>query len=239
LSTRTAFDAGGNTNLPKFWDNNGVLTALGSTTLVAHRIYRFSNGNLCLQYGQANYANITLARTGARLEQYVLNPALKNATFFGWWLIESTATNTGGTTLTDFIEYTIGIQGGSSNSLSGCLLRGNNLSDLLDPVAAKVNLQLQVQGAINTTTSLAIGSNGVKIFCNPSANIDITIDYLTLVNNHETFFINKSSFEVTFIASVSSSTVVDASDGLVLKPDGIAYLIRAASANEIYLKISN
>ena len=49
LSTRTAFDAGGNTNLPKFWDNGGTLTPLGSTTLVGHRLYRFSSGNLCLQ----------------------------------------------------------------------------------------------------------------------------------------------------------------------------------------------
>ena len=69
-----------------------------------------------------------------------MNPALKNATFFGWWIIESTATNTGGTTLTDFKEYTIGIQGGSSSGLSGALLRGNNLSDLLDTAAARTNL---------------------------------------------------------------------------------------------------
>ena len=142
LSTRTAFDAGGNTDLPKFWDNNGTLTALGSTTLVAHRIYRFSNGNVCLQYGQGNYANMTLAKTGAALEDYVLNPALENATFFGWWFIESTATNTGGTTLTSFVEYTIGIQGGSSSGLSGALLKGNNLSDLLDAGAARTNLGL-------------------------------------------------------------------------------------------------
>jgi hypothetical protein len=122
LTTRTAFDAGGNTALPKFWDNNGVLTALGSTTLVGHRLYRFSNGNLCLQYGQGNYANMTLAKAGAVIEDYVINPALKNATFFGWWFIESTATNTGGTTLTSFVEYTVGVQGGSSSGLSGALL---------------------------------------------------------------------------------------------------------------------
>ena len=116
---------------------------------MAHRLYRFSNGNLCLQYGQGNYANISLAKTGARLEEYVLNPALKNATFFGWWIIESTATNTGGTALTDFIEYNIGTQGGSSNSLSGCLLKGNNLSDLLDKPVARKNLR-----GYNTYTAL-------------------------------------------------------------------------------------
>jgi hypothetical protein len=142
LSTRTGFDTGGNTDLPKFWDNNGTLTALGSTTLVGHRLYRFSNGNIALQYGQGNYANMALAKVGARLEEYVLNPALKNATFFGWWFIESTATNTGGTTLTDFVEYTIGVSGGSSNTLSGCLLKGNNLSDLLDVAAARTNIGL-------------------------------------------------------------------------------------------------
>ena len=121
LSTRTAFDAGGNVNLPKFWDNAGTLTALGSTTVVGHRLYRFSNGNFVMQYGQGNYANIVLAKAGAVLEDYVLNPILENATFFGWWFIQSTATNTGGTTLTDFKEYTIGIQGGSSGSLSADL----------------------------------------------------------------------------------------------------------------------
>jgi hypothetical protein len=142
LSTRTGFDAGGNTLLPKFWDNAGSLTALGSGTLVWHRLFRFSNGNVALQYGQANYANIQLAKAGAPLEEYVLNPALKNATFFGWWFINETATNTGGTTLTDFRDYTIGTQGGSSSSLSGALLVGNNLSDLLDTAVARANIGL-------------------------------------------------------------------------------------------------
>jgi hypothetical protein len=150
LSTRTAFDAGGNTNLPKFWDNAGTITALGSTTVVGHRLYRFSNGNICLQYGQGNYANMTLAKTGALLEDYVLNPALENATFFGWWFIESTATNTAGTTLTAFKEYTIGVGGGISSALSGALLQGNNLSDVLDAATARTNLS--VVGITDTQT---------------------------------------------------------------------------------------
>ena len=144
LATRTAFDAGGNFDLPKFWDNNGVLTALGSTTFVGHRIYRFSNGNVILQYGQGNYANIVLARAGVILEDYELNPALKNSTFFGWWFIEDTATNTGGAApvVTEFKEYTLGIQGGSSSALSGCVLRGNNGSDFLDIPQTRTNLGL-------------------------------------------------------------------------------------------------
>jgi hypothetical protein len=139
LMSRTAL-VSSETDLVKFWDNAGTITALGSTTLVGHRLYRFSSGNFAMQYGQGNYANMTLAKAGVLTEEYVLNPALKDATFFGWWLIESTATNTGGTTLTDFIEYTIGVQGGSSSSLSGALLKGNNLSDLLDTATAKTTL---------------------------------------------------------------------------------------------------
>jgi hypothetical protein len=133
---------GANTDLPKFWDNAGTITPLGSTTCVAHRVYRFSNGTVVLQYGQGNYANMTLAKTGSRLEEYVLNAGLENATFLGWWLLEETATVTSGTPDAEFIEYTIGIQGGTSSSLSGCLLKGNNLSDLLDASAARTNLVL-------------------------------------------------------------------------------------------------
>jgi hypothetical protein len=142
LLSRTAIATENETNLVKFWDNAGTITALGSTTVVGHRLYRFSNGQFAMQYGQDNYANITLAKAGVLLEDYDLNPRLLNATFFGWWLIQETATNTGGTTLTDFREYTIGVQGGSSSGLAGCLLRGNNLSDLLDVPAARTNLGL-------------------------------------------------------------------------------------------------
>jgi hypothetical protein len=130
------------TDLVKFWDNAGTITALGSTTLVGHRLYRFSSGNFAMQYGQGNYANMALAKLGVTAEEYVLNPALKDATFFGWWFIESTATNTGGNTLTDFVEYTIGVQGGSSSFLSGALLKSNNLADIASAPTSRINLGL-------------------------------------------------------------------------------------------------
>jgi hypothetical protein len=98
------------TDLVKFWDNAGTITALGSGTFVGHRLYRFSNGQFAMQYGQGNYADMTLAKAGVPLEEYVLNPRLLNATFFGWWIIGQTATVTSGTpTLTFFKKYAIGI----------------------------------------------------------------------------------------------------------------------------------
>lgn len=140
LLTKTNSVSGGNTNIPKFWDNNGVITALGSTTCVGHRLYRDSFGDSYIQYGQGNYANMTLAKAGAKLEQYIVNPILKDANFLGWWLIESTATATSGTVKAEFVEYTIGIQGGSSSSLSGAFLIGNNFSEVLDAAIARTNL---------------------------------------------------------------------------------------------------
>jgi hypothetical protein len=108
LMSRTAV-VSTETDLVKEWDNATTITALGSTTVVGHRLYGFSNGNLAMQYGQGNYANMTLAKAGAPQEEYVVNPQLELATFMGWWFIESTATTTGGTTLTFFKEYKIGI----------------------------------------------------------------------------------------------------------------------------------
>ena len=138
LNSRTAI-VSTETDLVKYWDNNGTITALGSTTVVGHRLFRFSSGNFAIQYGQGNYANMALAQTGALLEDYVLNPALANATFFGWWFIESTAVNTTGST-TAFKEYTIGIGGGVSSGLSGAVLKGNNGSDFTDVPQVLVNL---------------------------------------------------------------------------------------------------
>jgi hypothetical protein len=143
LMSQTALESS-ETNLIKSWDNATTITVLGSTTCVAHRVYRFSSGNFAIQYGQGNYANMALAKAGALLEEYVLNPVLIDATFFGWWLLEETATATSGTVDAEFVEYTLGVQGGSSSGLSGALLKGNNLSDVLDAPTARINLGLKI-----------------------------------------------------------------------------------------------
>jgi|TARA_R110000737_G_scaffold131996_2_gene163690 hypothetical protein len=110
LLERVDIAAQNQTNLVKFWDNAGTITPLGSGTFVGHRLYRFSNGQFAIQYGQGNYANIVLAKAGAPIEEYVLNTRLEKATFFGWWFIGQTATVTSGApTLTAFKKYTIGI----------------------------------------------------------------------------------------------------------------------------------
>tara|TARA_R110000796_G_scaffold83600_3_gene182802 strand:+ start:739 stop:1302 length:564 start_codon:yes stop_codon:yes gene_type:complete len=96
-----------------------------------------------------------------------------------------------------------------------------------------------VQGQIDTSTSLNSGSNGIHVFCNPVADIDITIDHLALADKHENYFINESAFNVTFVPSVANSTNVIATNALILEPNGTAYLIRKGSENKIYLKISN
>lgn len=108
LMSRTAV-VGVTQDLVKYWDNNSVITAIGSTTLVGHRLYRFSSGNFAMQYGQGNYANIVLAKAGVKLEDYEVNPQLANGVFFGWWFIESTATVTSGTVNAEFVEYKIGV----------------------------------------------------------------------------------------------------------------------------------
>jgi hypothetical protein len=96
-----------------------------------------------------------------------------------------------------------------------------------------------VQGQIDTSTSLNSGSNGIHVFCNPVADIDITIDHLALADKHENFFLNESAFSVTFVADATNSTVLLGSNGLVLGANSTAYLIRKGTENKTYIKISN
>jgi hypothetical protein len=199
LLTRTTV-VGDQTNLVKFWDNAGTITPLGSTTVVGHRLYRFSNGNFAIQYGQGNYANITLARAGVLLEDYVLNPRLENATLFGWWLIQETATNTGGTTLTEFREYTIGVQGGSSSGLAGCLLKGNNLSDLLDVDAAAINLELFLEVALGTNATTLNASSVIEVMAEGTytANATLTLSNVTNLRKLSIGITNTNANVITF-----------------------------------------
>jgi hypothetical protein len=225
LLSRTA-TVGTFTNLVKFWDNNSSITALGSTTCVAHRVYRFSSGGVVIQYGQANYANMNLARTGSRLEQYVLNPVLEDATFMGWWLLQETATVTSGTTKTEFIEYTIGIQGGTSSVLSGCLLKGNNLSDLLDVVEARNNLGVTALDDENVKKTGTQSIAGLKTFTDDVSlaeykkftignvleisgdNSTLYASIIKLLSNTSLFFTDSSNFSFASISSLNKKLTI-------------------------------
>ena len=223
LASRTAF-VSTETDLVKFWDNAGTITPLGSTTLVAHRLYRFSNSNFAIQYGQANYANMALAKAGALTEEYVLNPQLNNATFFGWWIIESTATTTDGVT-TAFVEYTLGVQGGSSSGLSGALLKGNNLSDLLDAAVARTNLGVDtpVTTETGTTYTLAI-ADGFKIMSNASL-VTVTIPLFASVafaDGDQVVVQSSGAGGVTL--SVTSITLIGSSPNLTIAQNEALFL---------------
>jgi hypothetical protein len=171
LLSQTAV-VGDQTNLVKFWDNATTITALGSTTVVGHRLYRFSNGTFAMQYGQGNYANIDLAKAGVANENYELNPRLKNATFFGWWFIEETAANTGGNVKTDFIEYTLGIAGGSSGSLAGAALTANNGSDFANLATFRQNVGLEI--GVDVAAFGSVGGGGTGNAANFASSTPVT-----------------------------------------------------------------
>ena len=98
-----------------------------------------------------------------------------------------------------------------------------------------INEQATITGDTTITSTL----NDVKLFLNPLKDININVDHLQLVTNHENYFINESAFNVNFVPSVANSTNVITTNGLILLPNGTAYLIRKGSENKIYLNISN
>tara|TARA_R110000796_G_scaffold270_2_gene1007 strand:- start:2738 stop:4753 length:2016 start_codon:yes stop_codon:yes gene_type:complete len=205
------------TNLVKFWDNAGTITPLGSTTVVGHRLFRYSDGAFAMQYGQGNYANMDLAKSGVLLEDYVLNPLLEDATFFGWWLIESTATNTGGTTLTNFIEYTIGIQGGSSSDLSGFEAKGNKQDSLVvDGTGVKYTTVDAVNAGLATKLSLSGGVMTGEI--SGLMFLNQTVQVIAPVGGGTTFDASSGSFaSLDVSASITSVTVTIVPNGTTAK----------------------
>ena len=113
-------------------------------------------------------------------------------------------------------------------------------SGTLEPQKIDVKLfAITSQLTITFTTSLVQAASGLKIFCNASAAINVNVDHLSLTTNHENYFVNESTFDVTFVASVANSTVIVSPNALILKPNGTAYLIRKGALNKTFLYISN
>jgi sugar lactone lactonase YvrE len=104
------------------------------------------------------------------------------------------------------------VQGGSSSGLAGCLLKGNNLSDLLDVSAARTNLgaaplasptftgtPAAPTATVGTDTTqvattafvLANGSSSSVAALTPAATVDISLasaDYFTITLDQNTTF---------------------------------------------------
>ena len=62
--TTTSLDVG-------FWDNNGVRTAVSGTVATNQRVYLYPSGQIRIQYGQKQYADLTSAVTGLFTESFV------------------------------------------------------------------------------------------------------------------------------------------------------------------------
>jgi hypothetical protein len=235
-TSQTAF-VSSETNLLKYWDNAGTFTPLGSTTCVGHRLYRFSNGNFAMQAGQGNYANMVLCKAGVVLEEYVLNPQLKNATFFGWWLIQETAVNTIDTTKAKFVEYSLGMQGGSSNELSGALLKGSNLNDLTNKPQALINI-----GGTYRAVGVAITASANLENINSNTFYDVDASggaiVITVTDQANTDFAIGSEWEFSPIELTNDISFVVAGSTSIESVDGNLKLDKAYSG-AILKKVAN
>lgn len=65
---------------PMYWDNNGVLTAVGNPSKQAtnQRIYVLPDGQFCIQFGQSVYANLITAVNNIASESFIVAPEIKN-----------------------------------------------------------------------------------------------------------------------------------------------------------------
>jgi hypothetical protein len=99
------------TELPLTWDNgSGSSIIIPSTEVVAHRLYRFSSGQIALQEAQYSHGNMAAALVAVPNEAYVLNPRLENAVLLGWWCVLSNASATNNTAQAVFKKYIIGVR---------------------------------------------------------------------------------------------------------------------------------
>jgi hypothetical protein len=198
------------TNILKVWDNGSSFPALPSTTWGGHRVYRFSSGNFAIQAAQKHYADLTLAKAGSLTDTFELNPALLDATFMGWWFIESIASNTGNTQsppTSAFEPYTLGTQGNSGIALAQALLKGNNLSDLTDASVARSNLGVIASLVDDTTPQLGgeldAGAHSIG-FTMQTATGDGTTTVDWKLGNHVDFTFGAFNETFTFTAPTKS-----------------------------------
>jgi hypothetical protein len=101
-----------------------------------------------------------------------------------------------------------------------------------------------VQSSLNASSSLPGSATGITLLCNPSSDMIVTLDHLNMDARHQNYFINESAFTITFVVSEDDPgqpgyTFLKAPNGVVIDPEGTAFLLRKEGANKIFLNISN
>tara|TARA_R110000850_G_scaffold101271_1_gene209514 strand:+ start:487 stop:1944 length:1458 start_codon:yes stop_codon:yes gene_type:complete len=233
---------------PTIYDLNGVFTTLPATATIAtvQQIYIFQEGDVRIQPGQTIYNNLTEAVTGLNSAAFVTEENIANNGLY----LGSIAMIRGTTNLSNILQAIfVPSQGTTTNGsapnppLGYTAENEANKQDNLVfdgtgekyPTVDAITSQL----TITFTTSLVSASSGIKIFCNATSAINVNVDHLALTTNHENYFVNESTFDVTFVASVANSTVIVSPNALILKQNGTAYLIRKGALNKTFLYISN